>query len=216
MTTIDTLDDLQKGIEALARREPRFAAMMRETGMPPLRRRDGGYRGLLNIVTGQQVSTASAAAIWARMEESLSPLEPGHLDGLDDTRLQAAGLSRPKIRTIRSLTRAVLDGTLDLDRLGAMADEEVHAALTAIKGIGPWTADVYLLACLGRRDAWPAGDLALQTATAAAFGLDTRPDARRMQALGMPWRPWRAVAARLIWAYYRTLPSNRNRIPDPI
>lgn len=214
MTTIDTLDDLRKGIAALAAREPRFAAMAAETGLPPLRRRESGYRGLLHIITGQQVSTASAAAIWARMEEMLAPLEPDHLAMLDDARFQAAGLSRPKIAAIRALTRAVLDSTLELESLAELEDEGVHGALTAVKGIGPWTADIYLLTCLGRRDAWPAGDLALQTATGAAFGLDTRPDVTRMQALSAPWRPWRAVAARLIWAYYRTLPANRNRTPD--
>jgi DNA-3-methyladenine glycosylase II len=175
------------------------------TGLPPLRRAEPGFAGLLHIVTEQQVSLASAAAIWGRMVEQLQPMTPEHLATLSDEALRAPGLSMPKIRTIRALCEALASGVLDLDHVARAPNEHAFEALTAIKGIGPWTAEIYLLSCLGRRDVWPAGDLALQVAAQAAFALDARPDAKAMRAMAEPWRPWRAIAARVLWSYYRAV-----------
>lgn len=208
MRIIETMADVERGVEALVAREPRFADCLAETGLPPLRRAEGGFRGLLLIVTEQQLSTASAAAIWARMEEQLAPLTPENLARLDDETLRAAGTSRPKVRTIRALCEAFLSGACDADAFETMGDGEIHDRLVAIKGIGRWTADIYLLSCLGRADAWPVGDLALQVAAQHAFGLDDRPSEKVMEEMAEDWRPWRAVAARLLWSYYRVV---RNR-----
>ena len=209
MSTIETIADVERGIEALVAREPRFAAFVAETGTPPLRRAQGGFRGLMLIVTEQQLSTASAKAIWRRMEDQLAPMTPENLSGLDDDTLRAAGVSRPKVKTIRAVCEAVLSGDCDFDRFGDLPDDEVHDTLLEIRGIGRWTAEIYLLACLGRRDVWPAGDLALQVAAQHAFGLDARPDEAAMRAMSEPWRPWRAVAARVLWSYYRVIKQNK-------
>lgn len=205
MQIIASIADIEVGIDALVDLEPRFAELVGKTGLPPLRRSEGGFRGLLHIVNGQQLSTASADAIWARMEEQLSPLTPEHIATLDDNTLRAAGCSRPKVKTIRALCEAFMSGQCDPDQFETLSDEDVYERLVAIKGIGRWTADIYLLGCLGRPDAWPVGDLALQVATQHAFELSARPDQKAMLALGEPWRPWRAVAARVLWSYYRTV-----------
>ena len=205
MEIIETIADVERGIEALVSLEPRFAEVVTETGTPPLRRREGGFRGLMHIVTGQQLSTASAAAIWKRMEEHLAPMTPEHLSGLDDDTLRAAGVSRPKVKTIRAVCETVLSGDCDFEGMHELTDDEVHDTLLAMKGIGRWTAEIYLLSCLGRPDVWPAGDLALQVAAEHAFGLDGRPDEKATRALAEPWRPWRAVAARVLWSYYRVV-----------
>ncbi len=205
MREIATLGDVETGIGELIAREPRFEIFVAETGTPPLRRAEGGFAGLVHIITEQQVSLASAAAIWGRMQDLLQPMTSEHLRSLDDDALRAPGLSAPKIRTIRALCEAVTSGNLAINALPEMTDEDVFDALTAVKGIGPWTAEIYLLSCLGRTDIWPAGDLALQVAAEAAFALNARPDAKAMHALAEPWRPWRAIAARVLWSYYRVI-----------
>ncbi len=176
--------------------------MVRRTGPPPLRRRSEPFAGLLSIIVSQQLSKASASAIWARFEAAESPFDASALATRADEEFRAAGLSRPKVRAIRALCAAMTGGGLDLDALARLDDRAVHERLTAITGIGPWTADIYLLSCLGRADAWPAGDLALQIALAHAFGLSRRPDLKEMRRRAEPWRPWRAVAARLLWSWY--------------
>lgn len=177
-------------------------------GHPPLRLRRGGFEGLARIIVGQQVSVASATAIWERTAAACTPFEPAVLLALTDQQLAGAGLSRPKIRTLRAVAAACGDG-LDLDQLAYAPEEEVHAALTQVVGIGPWTADVYILFCLGRADGFAPGDLALQVAAQRAFGLDQRPRAEELLALAERWRPWRGVAARLLWAYYAVLKQQR-------
>ena len=199
---IDTEDDLTAGLAGLVRAEPRFARAIEIGGRPPLRRRPGGLDSLLEIIVAQQVSKASAAAIWLRMEAVLAPFTADRLATATDEDYRAAGLSRPKVRTMRAIAEAMLSGALALDRLDDLDDAEVHAHLTAVKGIGPWTADIYLLSCLGRADAWPAGDLALQAAAGEIFEIEARPDARAMATLSEAWRPWRGVAARCLWSYY--------------
>jgi len=171
-------------------------------GDPPLRRQPAGFEGLARVIVAQQLSAASAAAIWARVATVLAPLSAERLLAAREQTLRDAGLSRPKIRTLRSLAAAVAEDGLDLDRLADAAEEEVHAALCALHGIGPWTADIYLMFCLGRTDAFAAGDLALQVAAQHAFDRPKRPDAEELLRLAERWRPWRGVAARLLWAYY--------------
>ncbi|WP_342643767.1 DNA-3-methyladenine glycosylase family protein [Rhodoligotrophos ferricapiens] len=211
--TIETLDHVQEGISALIAREQRFGDMLAVTGMPPLRRLPGGFPGLVRIITEQQLSLASAAAIWGRMQSLHGPIEPARMLSLADDDFRAAGQSAAKIKTIRALSRALVEGHLDIAALDRAEDDHIRRQLTSVPGIGPWTAEVYLLACLGRPDAWPAGDLALQVATQAGLGLATRPDARAMIRLAECWRPWRAVAARLIWAYYATLKTSTKSAP---
>lgn len=200
---IDTEADLATALIRLAAAEPRFAPLIAEAGPPPLRRRPGGFAGLLSIIVSQQLSTASAGAIWARLAAAYDPLQPRQILRARATRLAKLGLSAAKIRTLRAIATAIDKGALDLDALADIDADAAHAMLTAVHGIGPWTADIYLLTCLGHADAWPAGDLALQEAARLAFGLDTRPNGKAMIALAAPWRPWRAVAARVLWTYYR-------------
>src|SRR5580658_4441551 len=200
---IHTEADLDAALAALGEADPRFVPLIAEAGRPPLRRRSDGFAGLAAIIVAQQLSTASANAIWGRLAAAFDPLDPEAILRARPVRLARLGLSGPKIRALKEIARAVKRGDLALAALGELAAEEAHAALTAVHGIGPWTADIYLLSCLGHADAWPAGDLALQEAVKLAFGLPKRPTAKEMSALAERWRPWRAVAARILWSYYR-------------
>ena len=211
MHVIDEIADLERGIAALIEADARFAPVVAETGCPPLRRSEAGYRGVMKIIAGQQVSKASAAAIWLRMEQALAPMEPVHVAGLGDAAFRAAGLSGPKIKAVKALTAAITEGDLDFAALEAKDDQAVCDSLCEVKGIGPWSAEVYLLSCLGRRDAWPGGDLALQIAAADAFGLNSRPDAKAMTAMAESWRPWRSVAARVLWAHYALMAGRQDQ-----
>ncbi len=206
---IHTQSDLDAGLAALGRADPRFVALLAKAGPPPLRRRPDGFAGLAAIVVAQQLSTASADAIWGRLKAALDPLEASAVLRTRPARLARLGLSAPKIRTLKAIARAVDRSELALHKLADLPADVAHAALTAIHGIGPWTADIYLLTCLGHADAWPAGDLALQEAVKRAFDLPQRPNAKEMQALAEPWRPWRAVAARVLWTYYRAVAMTR-------
>ena len=200
---IHTDADLAAGMAALVALDPRLAPMLEKAGMPAIRRRPAGFEGLCRIVCGQQLSTASAAAIWARVADAFDPFHHDALRRSRAARLARLGLSRPKIKTLKAIGSAIAKGHIDLEAVGRMEADQAHAALTALHGIGPWTADIYLLFCLGNADAWPAGDLALQEAARIAFNLRQRPDAKKMIKLAEPWRPWRGVAAHLFWAYYR-------------
>lgn len=194
---------LEAALDTLASKDPAIAAMRAAAGAPPLRRREAGMAGLVWIVVGQQVSTAAANAIYARFFTAFPGFDETAIAGASHEALAACGLSRPKIRCMQALARAVLDGDLDFARLSTLQAEEAHAALCAVHGIGPWSADIFLLFCLGHADAFPAGDLALQEAARLALNLRARPDARRLEKIAERWRPLRAVAARLLWAYYR-------------
>jgi DNA-3-methyladenine glycosylase II len=205
LTHIRSETDLDAALAALGAADPRFVALMAAAGRPPLRRRPDGFAGLAATVVSQQLSTASASAIWGRLAASFDPFEPAAIMRARTTRLARLGLSSPKIRALKEIARAIVRGELALTALSQLAAEEAHAALTAVHGIGPWTADIYLLSCLGHADAWPAGDLALQEAARLAFGLAARPTAKDMVPLAEPWRPLRAVAARVLWTYYRSI-----------
>ncbi len=176
--------------------------MLETAGAPPLRKRDAGLAGLAWIVISQQVSTASANAIHARFMARFPTPDATGILACTDEDLRACGLSAPKIRTLRAVCEAAVSGALDFAALPAMEARSAHDALVAIKGVGPWTADIFLLFSLGHPDAWPAGDLALQEAARIALKLRSRPDAAGLEKIGERWRPHRGAAARLLWAYY--------------
>lgn len=212
MRCIRTEADLHDGVRALRRKCKVMRRVHDVVGLPPMRLRAPGFEGLARIIVGQQVSVASANAIWSRFEATVQPMSVEQLRRMSDEALQGAGLSRPKIRTFRAIANAAT-GELDFARLTTATDEEVHGALTSISGIGPWTADVYLLFCLGRADAFAAGDLALQVAAQHAFRLDQRPAPAELIEMAQNWRPWRGVAARLLWTYYRTVKAANSGVP---
>ena len=208
MTThIHSESDLDNAIAALTALDARFGAVFARTGRPPLRRRAGGFAGLAQIIVGQQVSVASAAAIHGRLVAIGDPFDHAAVLRARRDKLVRVGLSAAKIKTLKAIAKAIETREIDLAALADMPADDAHALLTQLHGIGPWTADLYLLACLGHADAWPAGDLALQEAARLAFGLDKRPTTREMGPLAEGWRPYRAVAARLLWAYYRVAKS---------
>jgi DNA-3-methyladenine glycosylase II len=203
--TIDTDADVRTGVRALRRKCADLRRVHERTGDPPLRRHAEGFEGLARIIVGQQLSIASAEAIWRRLAVAVQPMAPRAFAKLSDEQLRAAGLSRGKVRTLRALCAAIADG-LDLTALADAPDTAVHETLTALPGIGPWSADIYLLFCLGRADAFAPGDLALQTATANVLTLPERPSREALFAIAERWRPWRGVAAHLLWAYYKVAP----------
>jgi DNA-3-methyladenine glycosylase II len=200
---IHTEADLDGAIAGLIAADPRWRDALAAAGRPRLRRRPDGFAGLASIVVSQQVSTASARAIWSRLEAAVDPFSPQTVRRARTAKLARAGLSAPKIRALKEIARAIDRGDLDLAALGALPADEAHGRLTAIHGIGPWTADIYLLFCLGHADAWPAGDLALQEAARLLLGLRARPSSRDMGPLAESWRPWRGAAAYMLWTYYR-------------
>ena len=212
-TLIRDETDILAGIKALRRRCPVIRRMHDLAGDPPLRLREPGFEGLARIIVGQQVSVASANAIWERTRQSIFPFDAATLLALDDDTLRAAGLSRPKVRTLRAIATAIHADGLDLGALSRRQDESVHEALCAISGVGPWTADIFILFCMGRADAFAAGDLALQVAAQMAFELETRPTSDELAELAERWRPWRGVAARLLWAYYKAAKEARSGVP---
>lgn len=199
---IDTDAHVSAAVEALCAADPRLAAVLAVAGQVPLRRRPGGFVGLARVITAQQISDAAADAIWARVTARIDPLTPEAFLAADEEALRAAGLSRPKIRTLTGIAEACCGG-FDLDGLHGLPPDEAIATMVALHGIGRWTAEVYLVFCCGHPDIFPAGDLALQNAVAMAFEKEGRPSEKELRVLAEGWSPWRAVAARLFWAYYR-------------
>src|SRR3954449_7203137 len=197
--------DLDAAIAPLVKQDPRLQPILERTGMPALRQREPGFAGLAAIITGQQVSTASAAAIWGRVSAAFDPFHHDALRRARADRLGRLGLSGAKIKTLKNLARELAAERLNLETLANEEADAAHNTLTALHGIGPWTADVYLLFCLGHGDAWPAGDLAVQEAVKVGLGLKTRPTPKQMAPLAEPWRPLRGAAAHLWWSYYRVL-----------
>ncbi len=202
---IHTEADLLAATAQLIEADRRLAAAHAVTGPLPLRRRAGGFEGLASIVVSQQLSTASAAAIWGRLAAAVDPFDHAGLLRARTPKLRRVGLSTGKIRTLRAIARAIRDGVLDPKHLADLPADDAHRLLMQVHGIGPWTADIYLLTCVGHADAWPAGDLALQEAARLALALKARPTTKEMGPLAEPWRPWRGVAARLLWTYYRAV-----------
>ncbi|MFN0218794.1 MAG: DNA-3-methyladenine glycosylase family protein [Hyphomicrobium sp.] len=201
-SSIGSADALAAAAESLARRCDVMAALYRANGPPPIRDIRPDFSGLTQIICGQQVSAASAASIWRRVATGLSPLNAAAVRATTDANLAALGLSRPKIRTLKMLAEAVESGALDIRALNRSSDEAVFAQLTALHGIGPWTADIYLLFALKRPDAFPAGDLALQLAAGRLLADQQRLAAPVLLEIAERWRPLRAIAARMLWDDY--------------
>ncbi|QLH73686.1 DNA-3-methyladenine glycosylase family protein [Rhodopseudomonas palustris] len=211
---LDSQADLEDAITTLVKRDPRLKPVLQVAGMPALRRREPGFAGLAAIVCGQQLSTASAAAIWGRVSAAFAPFEHDAIKRARSDRLARLGLSTAKIKTLKALAKELAAERLNLDVLAEEDADAAHATLTALHGIGPWTADIYLLFCLGHGDAWPAGDLAVQEAMRIGLGLKARPTVKQMAPLAEPWRPLRGAAAHLWWAYYHAVKRREGVISD--
>ncbi len=196
------LQSLAQGVEHLARLDVTLASVVRKHGPPPLWAREPGFPTLVQIILEQQVSLASAKAAYTKLCLIANPLNPEIFLELDDRGLKEAGFSRQKMIYCRELSKAVLEGRLQLDTLGELDDDAVRKELVKHKGIGPWSADIYLLDALLRPDIWPVGDLALASSVQELKGLLKRPDEVELSEIGLPWKPWRAVAARILWHSY--------------
>lgn len=202
MSVITNDDDIKRGMDVLAGICPHMRMIGETIGPPPLRWREPGFAGLVSTITAQQLSVSSANAIRTKLMARLDPLTPGALLGASEEELRACGLSGPKIRTLRALAGAIVSGDLPFDRLAEMPVPEAQAALVRVHGIGPWTAEVYMMFCLGVQDIFAPADLALQEGAKLAMGLPARPTTKEMAEIATRWAPWRAVAARMLWAWY--------------
>lgn len=193
---------LAKHLKSLLRRDPRLRDIARTAGAFDVRLSARGFPGMARVVTGQQLSVASARAIWSRVEAIRGSTDPKRFLKIKDETLRAAGLSAAKICTLRLIAEAVVDGSLDFDRVEEMTPADATAYLTAHKGIGPWTAEIYLMFCAGHPDIFPAGDLALRKAVHHALRLKELPSAAELVEIAKPWAPHRHAAALLFWRYY--------------
>jgi len=201
---IESLADVEAGLDELCLIDPRLTAIRAVSGEVELRLTKPGFDSLVSIIMSQMVSRASAAAILGRFRRLVDPMSPRGVLAADDDVFREAGLSRPKQRTVTALAHAVEDG-LDLEHLCGLDAYVAISRLTAVEGIGPWTAQVYLLFAAGHPDVFPAKDVALQSAVGHALGIDPRPGDRALDKIAESWSPWRGVAARLFWAYYRDM-----------
>ncbi len=202
-------ESLLIGARCLAERDPDLARVLNALGPPPLWHRPPGFATLVYIILEQQVSLASARAAYQRLLAAADPLTPTAFLQLADERLRAVGFSRQKMQYARGLAQAVLAGALDLDALAALEAEAVRAALISIKGIGRWSADIYLMEALLHPDIWPFNDLALATAVQRVKGLPAPPKPDALETLGEAYRPWRSVAARMFWQQYLDKPPRK-------
>ncbi len=200
---IETEADIAEGVEALIEIEPRFADAVAACGPIPLRRRPPGFASLLQAIVGQQISVAAAAGIWGRIEAA-GAITPEAVLAYSADELRDLGLSRPKAKYAHAIAEACEAGTLCFDFCRDAPVEEAVAALTAIKGIGTWTAEIYLMFSVGRADVFAPKDLALQESARLLFGLERRPSSPELSVMAKAWSPWRAVAARILWSYYRS------------
>lgn len=207
-STIDVFSDVAVATRALARRDAALALAAKAIGKPVIRRREGGFEGLFRIIVEQQVSVPSAQAIWKRCEEGVDCASPPAVAALGEAGLRSLGLSTPKARYVLGLADAAAKGAVAFPALCAMGDDEALAALIALKGVGPWTASIYLLFCEGRADIWPPADVALKHAYNAAADADLAQ--KEVDRLAAAWAPWRGVAAHILWTYYALL---RGRTP---
>jgi len=196
-----TQAELERGVRILSRRDPDLAAIVRQYGPPPMWGRRPGFATLIHIILEQQVSLASAKAAFVKLKATI-PVTPQALLTLSDAELKRIGFSWQKTLYARHLATAIVERRFNPAALASQHDEAVRAALVELKGIGNWTADIYLLMCLRRPDIWPSGDLALAVSAQKVKRLAERPGPKDLQALGESWRPWRAVAARILWHAY--------------
>lgn len=212
MRRLLTTADMDEGLDALVAADPRLVPVRDLAGPVGLRYRPPGFEGVARIVVAQMLSVASAEAIWGKLERSLGTVTPETLLAASEADLRAAGLSGAKIRTLTAVARAEGDG-LDLAGLAEVDPEEAAAALVALPGIGRWTADIFLLFCARHADVFPAGDLALQVAAMEGLALGKRPAEKEMRSIAEAWAPWRGVAAKLLWAYYKARREGRTALP---
>ncbi|GHA26120.1 DNA-3-methyladenine glycosidase [Devosia pacifica] len=204
-TRLDSVEAIREHLDALAQRDPRLERVIAMAGEVAPRMTPPGFAGMAKVICGQQLSVASARAIWARFEAVEGALDPHSFLELDDAVLRATGFSAGKIRTVRAIAEAVRARKLDFDEIERLSADEAVARLTEHKGIGPWTAEIYLMFCAGHPDVFPAGDLALQKAVAHGLGLDARPGISHLIEIAKPWSPHRAAAALLFWRYFAVL-----------
>lgn len=195
---------LAQGLSALTACDSEMEMILKEVGPPPLWKREPGFPTLVHIILEQQVSLASAKAAFTRLLEHISILSPERFLKLDDATLKSIGFSRQKTNYCRNLAQAISKGLLDLNALETQDDQSIRATLLSIKGIGQWTVNIYLLMALGRPDIWPSGDLALAVAIQHVKKLHSRPAQAEVCAIGEAWKPWRSVAAFMLWHYYLT------------
>jgi DNA-3-methyladenine glycosylase II len=193
---------LARGVRALSKVDPDLAGVVRAHGAPPMWEREPGFPALVLTILEQKISLDSARAVFDRLLALAPALTPRALLALDDSALRLAGFSRQKALYCKLAARSIVEGHLDLDALERADDDAARASLVALKGVGPWTADIYLLRCLRRPDVWPSGDLALALAAREVKRLASRPTPAELDALAEPWRPWRSVAARILWSHY--------------
>jgi len=202
-TRIRTRKDLDCLIGLVVARDQGLRSAHAVAGNPYYRKRPQGFPSLLKIMVEQQLSRASADAIWGRLTALVPDLTPRMVLNTPEDSLRRVGLSRPKVRYARTIADAVESGSLPLDRLPRLPDDRVMESLCAVTGIGRWTAEIYMLFCLGRPNVWPAGDVAVQAALQMLHNLESRPDARQMDAIAQAWHPLRGIAALILWQYYR-------------
>lgn len=204
MTPAVTLNEhtLAEGLQALGRLDSDVARALEEIGPPELRSREPGFAALLGAIVSQQISKAAAKTVWDRLAAAADPLGPETILAMDEDALRAVGLNRKKANYARGLAEAVVTGAIDLDGLAHLPDEAVAEQLVSLKGVGPWSAEIYLLFALGRPDAFPADDLALMIGAQRLKRLDDRPNRTALTEIAEAWRPWRGPAALLLWHYY--------------
>lgn len=212
MKTVRDQKDIEEGLEALAALDPRLAGVIEISGPVPLRLNEPGFTGLASIIVSQMVSRASADAIWKRILAAAGPVSAAGYAALDPAIIATFGLSGAKARTLAHLSTAISEGRFDLEAVSMLEAAEAIRAMTTLPGIGPWTAEVYLMFCGGHVDIFPAGDVALQAAVGHAFAMESRPSAKNLGEISKVWSPWRSVAARLFWAYY-AVQMRRNVTP---
>ncbi|MDT5158552.1 MAG: DNA-3-methyladenine glycosylase [Acidobacteriota bacterium] len=206
-----TEESLARGVSALSRIDPDLGRIAHEYGTPPMWEREPGFPALVLIILEQQVSLTSAGVAFGRLLAAAPSLTPESFLAHDDAALRRFGFSRQKALYSRLSARAVVSGELDFAALDRLDDETARSTLTRLKGVGPWTAEIYLLRAMLRPDAWPVGDLALQLAAREIKRLHARPTAAELEQLGELWRPWRSVAARLLWQHYLMRPNLKSR-----
>jgi DNA-3-methyladenine glycosylase II len=204
-----TADTLAEGVAELARRDPHLAAVVARHGAPPLWDRPPGFETLVQIILEQQISLSAGRAAYGRLERLAGAVTPRRVAALTESELRGAGLTRQKSGYIRELARAIVAGEFDPGALAALGDDEARVALIKLRGIGAWTANIYLLMALGRADIWPSGDLALVAAIREVKRMRSLPSAERVERITRAWSPWRAVAARVLWHHYLSTPRTR-------
>ena len=199
---IETMADIEQGVQSLSATCPLMLKAYEKAGLPPLRRNENNFKSLSRTVTGQLLSVASASAIWARVEQLAQPFEAGTILSLAEQPLKKAGLSNAKIRTLKALASAIQNDEIDFARFETEPENLVREQLVRVHGIGPWTADIYVMFCLGRADGFAPGDVALANATGRLKKMPKRPTPSQLTIIARQWSPWRGVAARLLWHYY--------------